>query len=688
MDDGTDDITCTVDPVAVEAPARVDAPVPTPPLQPGSYVGRYRLERLLGRGGMSEVYLAIDTLLDRSVAIKLLRRDFGQDLEPRRLLREAQVIARLRHPNIVAVHDVGSADGRMFVAMEYIEGRTLRRWVADDSPSTRDIVDVMRHAADGVAAAHEAGLLHRDIKPDNLMLADDGRVLVLDFGLARSTVARQAGPVARMGAGLVDAVLTQPHTALGTPRYSAPEILLHHEASPHSDQFAFGVSLFELVARRAPFSGDTLEALLDSQRRAPSLDGVEAPTALVQALARALAFAPGERHSSMAALARVLHEINHPPRRIKRKAFFIGMAIGLATLATGVAGFWIARAQPAPVLPAGRVDTLADEATQAAARARYVYPSPSEPQRATAYRKIIELEGLDPEGHATAIPRASQLRSDFAGALEALGDRYWERPGGKPFAAEFYVEALLFEPSRPRASSRATFTAAQLAELRLRARDADFTPGELLASEVFVALVEPDEVLRKANIERMLADAEVAVPMTVATHLRTLVGVPERPPPKPAVAPQTPPPAIEQEQGLAEPPTDVPAAEPRASSRDPAAARRWVNKGRAALAARRFTEAADMFHRALAADRGRASALIGLSHVEYERGRYSDAVRYARLAVSAAPKRANHHLQLGDAYYKTLRYADAKTAYDAAKRLGHPSAQGRLDRLARRSGVP
>ncbi|MCH9680361.1 MAG: protein kinase [Deltaproteobacteria bacterium] len=652
---------------------------------------------------MSEVYLAVDTLLDRKVAIKLLRSDFGHEPEQRRLLREAQVIARLRHPNIVAVHDVGGVDGRLFVAMEFIEGRTLRSWVAEDSPTAQTIVDVMRQAAVGIAAAHEAGLLHRDIKPDNLMLADDGRVLVLDFGLARASKPRPQGSVATPGGALVDTVLTQPDTAIGTPRYTAPETLLRGETSLHSDQFAFGVALFELLARRAPFSGLTFEALFEAQRTPPSFDGIDASAALTDAVTRAMAFEPGERHRSMAELARVLHTIVQPPSRVRRKAFIIGMAIGVTTLATGVGGFWLARSQPPVVQPAGRVDDLAEEAVAAAARARYIYPSLTEPQRTTAYRKIIELEGLDPQQHESAVPRARQLRSDFAGALEALGDRYWDRPGGKPFAADFYVQALLLEPTRQRAGARATFTPVELAELRLRARDADFTHGQMLASEVFVALTEPDETLRNATIDKLLEDPERAVPITTATHLRTLMGRSPSSAPRPnAATAATPEPPAEPEPidvsatggGASDEattegsPDPAPAPSARPSRRDSSAAKRLVSQARAALSARKLDAAASLFHRALAADPGRASALIGLSNVEYDRGRYSDAVRYARLAVAAAPKRASYHFQLGDAYYKTLRYADANDAYHAALRLGHPKAQARLDRLARRSGGP
>lgn len=635
---------------------------------------------------MSQVYLAHDGLLDRRVAIKVLRVDSGfARPEERRLLREAQAIARLQHPNIIAVHDVGSVDGRTFVAMEFIAGRTLRQWARSDAPDPLAVAEVMHRAAEGIAAAHAASLLHRDIKPDNLMLADDGRVLVLDFGLARGSAAT-GNAVA--GTQLVDTVLTRPDLMLGTPRYAAPELLMGEPASPATDQYAFGVALYELLLGRPPFAGDTAASMYASQREGPSLAGCDLPASLVQLLERALAFDPDRRLPDMAVLCDILERIVHGPRRRKRRVRAAAIAVGLVV--AGTTGFFAAGAQPRPAPSAmaephvEQVERLSEQATQAAASARFVYPPPSDPAAATAILKVLELEALSGPGMQLAAEHASTLRTRFADALEALGDRYWDRPGGKMFSADFYVQALLFAPDRQHSRDRATVTVAELALMRQRATTGGFSAGELHAGQVMAALAEPDAQTRRQRVEALLQSGGPALTTTTAMKLRKVVGAKA---PDPVlrqpddVATLTPPP---EQDAAPQAPSGVPSA--NVEKRDKNAAKRLVAQAQTAAAGRRFDEAARLFHQALAHDRGSSRARIGLSHVEYERGRYSDAVRYARLAIKASPQRADYHLQLGDALYKTLRYTQARTAYETANKLGNPKAQARLDRLQKRAG--
>ena len=153
-------------------------------------LGRYAILRLLGQGGMGVVYAAFDDRLDRKVAIKVLRHHGGDGIAHVRLLREAQALARLSHPNVVAVHDVDEADGRIYIAMEFVTGVTLRTWLGEPR-SCPEIVDVFVQAGRGLAAAHAAGLVHRDFKPENVLVGADGRVRVLDFGLVRFDAERQ-----------------------------------------------------------------------------------------------------------------------------------------------------------------------------------------------------------------------------------------------------------------------------------------------------------------------------------------------------------------------------------------------------------------------------------------------------------------------------------------------------------------
>jgi serine/threonine protein kinase len=156
------------------------------PLERGATVGRYVVLDQIGAGGMGVVYKAYDPELDRTVALKLLQGEGGASAFRERLAREAQALARLSHPNVIAVHDVGSFAGVVFLAMEYVDGETLRQWLsAKPPPSRRAILDAFIDAGEGLAAAHRAGLVPRDFKPDNVMVGRDGRVRVLDFGLAR-----------------------------------------------------------------------------------------------------------------------------------------------------------------------------------------------------------------------------------------------------------------------------------------------------------------------------------------------------------------------------------------------------------------------------------------------------------------------------------------------------------------------
>src|SRR4051812_10268762 len=254
---------------------------PQPPRQPGeplprgSAVGRYVVLERIGSGGMGVVYAAYDPELDRKVALKLLRPDrAGAAGEAAlRLQRGAQAIARLSDPHVVAVYDAGTFGDQVFVAMELMEGRTLRQWLGEGKRGWREIVDVFVAAGRGLAAAHAAGLVHRDFKPDNVLLGTDGRVKVADFGLARPVgdadpgggeAALMESPGSR---GLLATPLTEWGVAMGTPAYMAPEQLRGERADARSDQFSFCVALWEALYGRKPFAGESFREMLDAERR-------------------------------------------------------------------------------------------------------------------------------------------------------------------------------------------------------------------------------------------------------------------------------------------------------------------------------------------------------------------------------------------------------------------------------------
>lgn len=221
-------------------------------------IGRFVVEEPLGQGGMGVVYAAHDPDLDRRVAVKLLSRADADGFEAR-LRLEAQAMARLSHPNVAVVHEVGSHEGRVFVAMELVDGVTLRAWADDHARSWREILDVYLQAGDGLVAAHEAGLVHRDFKPDNAMLGTDGRVRVLDFGLASSR--RHEEGIDDRDTRIARDRLTETGTLLGTPAYMAPEQIDGGGVDTRSDQFAFCVALFEALYGVRPYSGRTVGEL-------------------------------------------------------------------------------------------------------------------------------------------------------------------------------------------------------------------------------------------------------------------------------------------------------------------------------------------------------------------------------------------------------------------------------------------
>lgn len=278
----------------------------------GAFLGRYLVLDLVGRGGMGEVYVAYDPELNRKVALKVLRHDRparpGDPLRAR-LLREARAAARLVHPNLVTLYDVGAVGERVFLTMELVDGVDLSAWRRAGPRSWRDVLRVFRDAGRGLAAAHRAGLVHRDFKPGNVMVARDGRVVVLDFGLARDAGPQPppaAGPGAEDGSGPPAET-----GGRGTPAYMAPEQFRDAAVGPPADQFSFCAALYEALYGEPPYPGDTREGRRQSVERgavreAPA--GARVPGWVRRAVLRGLSPDPAARFATMddllAALAR------------------------------------------------------------------------------------------------------------------------------------------------------------------------------------------------------------------------------------------------------------------------------------------------------------------------------------------------------------------------------------------------
>jgi len=240
-----------------------DEGLPLP--EPNSRMGRYVLLDRIGQGGMGVVFTAYDHELDRKVALKLLRVHKNQAesvTEGRaRLVREAKAMAQLAHPNVVTVHDVGTIDGRVFVAMEYVDGRNARSWMLDRKHTWKQALEVFKQAGRGLAAAHEAGLVHRDFKPDNVLVGKDRRVRVTDFGLARPSATVELTSRCEGGNTPAGDDLTCPGKIMGTLGYMAPEQTDGRPVDAKMDQFAYCVALFEALTGRRPFLGRTRDDL-------------------------------------------------------------------------------------------------------------------------------------------------------------------------------------------------------------------------------------------------------------------------------------------------------------------------------------------------------------------------------------------------------------------------------------------
>lgn len=391
---------------------------PTAPAR--AMFGRYLVIGRLGRGGMGEVFAAYDPELDRKVALKRVRvEDRVRGDRRARLLHEAQAMAKIRHPNVVAVYDVGQLDDEIFVAMELVDGETLRGWMGR-AHAVEEIVAVFVQAARGLAAAHDNAVVHRDFKPDNAMIDRSGRVQVLDFGLAAT--ANDAGA-----------------SVVGSPAYMAPEQYAGAPPDALSDQFALCVALFETLHGRRPFVGETIAALAAAVTRGEIAEPAEPrkiPRWLDLAVRRGIATAPSDRWPDLAALIAELESGLARGRRGRRQ----GWAIAAGLAASGVVALRFAT-EPTCDDAAAPVDALWNAETRAALTERYEgattplgrdsWPGLSSAldRRAqdwsSAYREACEAAR---DGDQEATERADrqrvclhgQLRS-LEGALDVLG---------------------------------------------------------------------------------------------------------------------------------------------------------------------------------------------------------------------------------------------------------------------------
>lgn len=315
-------------------------------LESGAMLGKYCIKSVIGAGAMGIVYLAEDPNLHRSVAIKVLRNQ--REEASSRLMREAQALARISHPNVIVVHEVGTVADQVFMAMEFVEGCSLTAWLESSPRSTAEILSHFDQAGRGLVVAHAAELVHRDFKPDNVLVGKDGRVRVVDFGLAREDVALST-PTQATESDATDIgrlmTLTQTGAFIGTPAYMAPEQYEGKRADARSDQFSFAVALFEALYGQRPYRGNTLNQLSLAVRSGnisiPKTTR-RIPRHVDRALLRALSVDASNRFPSMESMLDALVEKERKetsPKRAKTVGFALtGLLLAASVAAYGVIG--------------------------------------------------------------------------------------------------------------------------------------------------------------------------------------------------------------------------------------------------------------------------------------------------------------------------------------------------------------
>jgi len=337
---------------------------PCQPLAEGTIVGRYVISRKLGEGGMGVVYRAYDPRLDRSIALKLVRGRPGDSAEKAdaqlRLLREAQALAKLSHPNVVGIHDTGTFGDQVFLAMELVEGTTFDDWQRERSPGWVEMVGVLMQAGRGLDAAHHAGLVHRDLKPGNVMVDTAGTARVLDFGLAHLAGETVPKPDSSDDAGvakptsLLASAVTERGTVLGTPRYMAPEQYQGAPADARSDQFSFCVTAYEAIFGVRPFKGRGSVLRRNIERGSIAVPRKTlTPRRLHGVITRGLRAQPQDRYSDMSALIGAMEEVCDRSRSRRTRT------VGTVLLA-GLGGFAAAAYRPSDPGPCDQLQPLGE----------------------------------------------------------------------------------------------------------------------------------------------------------------------------------------------------------------------------------------------------------------------------------------------------------------------------------------
>jgi serine/threonine protein kinase/tetratricopeptide (TPR) repeat protein len=659
-------------------------------LRPGMMVPttRYRIVEFLGDGGMGEVYEAEHVDLERRVALKILLPSVCRNPEVLRLFRtEAKAASRIGSEYIVELYDFAELpDGRLMYTMELLQGPTLAEEIDNGPMAPSRAIAILRQVCKGLAAAHEAGIVHRDIKPDNIVLTNKrGRpdtVKILDFGIAAIV-------------GDDDQAVARPLKA-GTPHYVAPELIEGGTFDDRADVYALGCTAYAMLTGRPPYTASGADAVVEIlaqhlSQPVPALVTRRAELAKVRGLCavveRCLAKSPDDRYSSMDELeadlcgAQISARLDtswddlplpdRVPIEIRERLVrempdvhggfepksrgWLWATITLTAVAIGIGATYVmlarraapmeAAAAPEPVAEPAAVpppsvsvvDQLVADARAAAGQAYYVYPPADDPERPTAYTKIRELEALEGADGLLAAQRAVELRHEFASALVRLGDGYWDREGGKEFASEYYAQALVFEREHPVASERATVAESAVEDLAAKAEAGNFTTEEI----------------QRADTQRRRGRTDRTTPEAADSP-----------------APIEPPP------------------EPKSMSEEQKSARDLAKIARERLRKGDLAGAQDYLDRASVFDAKDDLVLVTRYELALKRGNKQQALDHAKALVARTPSSAEHSLRLGDAHAALEQWPKAYAAYLRAQQLGSSAAGKKVLAAAEKGGGP
>ena len=520
-------------------------------LRSGTQIGRFTVLDVIGAGGMGVVLVAYDSKLDRKIAIKMLHDDVSEGHGPR-LEREAKAMAQLSHPNVVTVHETGTWEGRLYIAMEYVEGETLAEMLRNKAPAQRVVLDLMLQAGRGLAAAHEVGLVHRDFKPDNVLVGKDGRARVSDFGLVSEVGG--AGEAALDGTTVVirkkgpTSSLTQAGAVMGTPLYMAPEQHRGQVADDKADQFSFCVTLWQALCGEAPYGADTYEQLVSNVtegRMRPVPRGIRFPSRLRSIVTRGLSASPSSRYPSMRALLAALERASRPAR-------WPWAVAGGALAAGGVAAFLAFGGADDRDLCGGgkaRLTGVWDPPRRAAIEK--VFTATGSPRAAAMWQRVAGRVDRHTAGwlaHHRAVCQATHERGEQSADLldlrmrcldrrladlDAVLDRFQDSPGAEVLLKADDVTASLGSfadcddidylkgrvalPADPAVRARIQELEARMAEAKSYEKLGRYAQAREIATEVALAApdlayppLEAESVLVRAGLEFFSGDHKAA----------------------------------------------------------------------------------------------------------------------------------------------------------------------------------